>query len=1326
MATVAPVSGIKPPHPPDFGTVKHLSESWRLFKQKWMNYAVITKLATHDRAYQVALLLHTLGDEGLKIYNGFQFDTTEDVRSTEEILAKFDSFAVGEVNETYERFLFNKREQKEGESVESFIAAIRGLMKTCNYHADSQDSILRDRIVLGIREQETQKLLLREPKLTLDLCINICKAAENANTQGKILRPELGEATLIKKVRGSQQRSATKQATRKAAAKPKPPSDNRKTRYTAPQKRECNFCGLTHVMKKEDCPAWGKTCTNCKGKNHFKAKCKKTKVHTVHDNYDAYTDSDDEYDAYLANVNSERRKILTAKLGVNGCHIRFQMDTGAEVNTICQRFVHKEQVQSTKVKLVMWNDTKVKPLGEAKIPILNVWTGEHHTAVFIVVPNNLNCLLGLKTMTDMHLITVNKDRFIAGITSLTNQPLGDLGLAGLQVDPTKKPRTLPCRKIPIALRGDVHAELDNLVERGVLIPVTEPTQWVSQMAVVRKSNGKLRICIDPQPLNEALMREHYKLPTVDDVLPMLHDAKVFSKLDVKEAFWHVRLDEESSKLTTMITPFGRFRWARLPFGLKVSSEIFQRKLMDALSGLDGVFTIADDIIIAGCGKTKSEAIKDNDVKLAKLYQRCKEQHIILNDAKKEIGKSEIQFHGHRFTDHGVKVDKSKVEAVLKMPHPTDIQGVKRLCGMVQYMAKFLPNLAADLEPIRALTRKDTEWNWSTACDIALETVKQKLSTTPVLAYFDSNKDIVLQVDSSKDGIGAVLLQGGRPVEYASRTLTTTERNWAQIEKELLAVVFGLERFDQYTYGTKVTVQNDHKPLASIIRKPLSQAPKRLQALMMRVHRYNMDFHFLKGSELVIADTLSRAYIDSPDLRPRILAITFFPDISDARLQEVKEATSRDMALKTLQSLILDGWPNAKCQVPNDARPYYDIRDVLSCEDGVILKGEAVIIPKCLRRDIMKRLHSAHMGYNSMIRRARSLVFWPNMAKDIKQLVDTCEPCQELRPRNLRETLKPQDDGNGPWDKIASDIFEAKGRQYLATVDYYSNFIEVDQLQTTTSTKLISLYKKQFARFGIPRVLTTDSGSQFTSGEFQNFLKDWGIIHVRSSPGHHSANGKAEAAVKVAKHLIMKVGKDGTDPNIALLEQRNTPRADTGKSPAEMIFGYKPRTMLPRFQKDHRDPDVVRQKAKRRSAVKQYHDRRAHDLPQLHPGQSVYFELKEHDRWILGKIVEVAGDRTYMVEGQNNGLYRRNRVQIRPTKVELPRHTPPPWMPHTSSGTKPLPRQTPQLDTHGKVNPTSNTDQGPKAHAKPPILEQTIRKSDRIRKEPSYLKDYVRN
>ena len=570
------------------------------------------------------------------------------------------------------------------------------------------------------------------------------------------------------------------------------------------------------------------------------------------------------------------------------------------------------------------------------------------------------------------------------------------------------------------------------------------------------------------------MREHYKLPTVDDVLPMLRDAKVFSKLDVKNAYWHVCLDEQSSLLTIMITPFGRFRWARLPFGLKVSSEIFQRHLTEALSGLDGIFPIADDITVAGCSVSKNEALKDNNAKLEMLYKRCEQRHIVLNQDKGEIGKSEIHFHGHLFTDQGVKADKRKIEAILNMPAPSDAAGVRRLCGMVQYLARFLPNLSSDLDPMRALTRKDCEWNWSPECEAAFEKIKTKHTETPVLSYFDTNKKTELQIDSSKDGIGAVIMQEGRPVEYASRYLSPSERNWAQIEKELLSVVFGLERFDQYTYGIKVTVQNDHRLLAAILNRPLSQAPRRLQALLMRVYRYDVEFQFVKGTELFIADTLSRAFLETNDQRSRIMTVDFSVNVSDICLREIRDATAVDTKMNILKSYILNGWPERN-KMASELTIYHNMRDILSYEDGIILKGEAILIPSALQGDITKRLHSAHMGYNSMIRRARSLVYWPSMSRDIKQVVDTCAPCQELRPHNQKETLKIQDDGNGPWDKVSSDLFEIDGRQYLVVVDHFSNFIEIDSLQSTTSTKIVSCPKKHFSRFGIPRILTTDPG-----------------------------------------------------------------------------------------------------------------------------------------------------------------------------------------------------------------------------------------------------------
>ena len=428
---------------------------------------------------------------------------------------------------------------------------------------------------------------------------------------------------------------------------------------------------------------------------------------------------------------------------------------------------------------------------------------------------------------------------------VTTPQLGDLGEATLRIDETVPPKILPCRKVPLAIRDDVKKELDRLVEKGVLVPVTEPTEWVSQMAVVHKRNGKLRICIDPQPLNAALKREHYRLPVLDDVLPELKDAKVFSKLDVREAYWHVRLDEPSSKLTTMITPFGRYMWKRLPFGLKVSSEIFQRKIDEALGNLKGVFNIVDDIIVVGCGSTDAEAVDDNKINLSATLERCSERNIILNEEKQQTGLKEIVFHGHKITSEGVKVDETKVEAIHNMPAPTDVEGIRRICGMAQYMSRFIPDLAGTLEPIRALTRKDVPFVWSKECENAFDTLKRNLSESACLAYYDLSKELVIQVDSSKHGLGAALLQDGRPIEYASRALTPSERNWAQIEKEALAVLYGLERFDQYTYGRPIAVENDHKPLASILSKPLSMAPKRLQDIMMRYNRYDVNFVFTK-------------------------------------------------------------------------------------------------------------------------------------------------------------------------------------------------------------------------------------------------------------------------------------------------------------------------------------------------------------------------------------------------------------------------------------------------------------------------------------------------
>ena len=287
---------------------------------------------------------------------------------------------------------------------------------------------------------------------------------------------------------------------------------------------DCNYCGQSHLNKRNSCPAWGKICALCKGRNHFESKChKKTIIRAVEAENDPITA--DSNDRWLAAVTQGTTGRATVLMQINGREVRFHIDTAADVNTISQEFVTKDQVRPTRIRLRMWNDSKMTPIGETILQMANPRDGTVTNVEFVVVENNYANLLGLKTISDLGLITRNQEKYIAKIRKTTD--LGNLGTSSLTVDPTVKPRALPCRKIPFAIEEKAQKELKDLVDRGILAKVNKPTPWVSQMAVVKKSSGALRICLDPQPLNAALQREHYRLPVLQDILPKLHKARIF-------------------------------------------------------------------------------------------------------------------------------------------------------------------------------------------------------------------------------------------------------------------------------------------------------------------------------------------------------------------------------------------------------------------------------------------------------------------------------------------------------------------------------------------------------------------------------------------------------------------------------------------------------------------------------------------------------------------------------------------------------------------------------------------------------------------------------
>ena len=484
-----------------------------------------------------------------------------------------------------------------------------------------------------------RRQLLQERKLTLEKCIDICRSNEATSSQMKEIASG-SSLEVVNKVedpthgRGRSWRNDRKQRNDRNEQ----PRDN-----TTHVTKTCHFCGNKHEMNKKKCPAWGKQCQKCNGRNHFASVCQRDRRinHVVEDETD--TDSDVEFitsicleEEYVSQVSdNEYPKEIYAEMIINGSSLSFQVDCGASVNILPLKYIGTREIKLSKKSLRMWNGTNVTPVGSTRVIVRNPKNHKRYSIEFVVVCEAFTPLIRACAAQQMKLININNSNFITASPTRPSQPevhqltstekivqeyadifereVGSLpGTVHLETEDNASPVIIPPRRVPTALKTKLKEELDKYVKLGVLAQVEEPTPWVSSLAVATKKSGALRICIDPKHLNAALKRETYQLPILDDMLPELAQAKVFSTVDLKAGYWHCVLDEESSLLTTFSTPYGRYRWLRLPFGLSVSSEIFQKRVNQALEGLKGILDITDDILVYGVGKDTKEATEDHD------------------------------------------------------------------------------------------------------------------------------------------------------------------------------------------------------------------------------------------------------------------------------------------------------------------------------------------------------------------------------------------------------------------------------------------------------------------------------------------------------------------------------------------------------------------------------------------------------------------------------------------------------------------------------------------------------------------------------------------
>uniref|UniRef100_UPI00109F456C uncharacterized protein K02A2.6-like n=1 Tax=Podarcis muralis TaxID=64176 RepID=UPI00109F456C len=599
------------------------------------------------------------------------------------------------------------------------------------------------------------------------------------------------------------------------------------------------------------------------------------------------------------------------------------------------------------------------------------------------------------------------------------------------LDPQVAPIKLKPRRVPFALKAKVDEQLDKLIAQGVLEPV-DHAKWETPIVTPVKPDGSVRICADYKcTINKALQQHAYPVPVVQHLLHSLGEGKVFAKPDLAQAYQQLPVDDATAEAQTIVTHWGAFRCRRLQFGVSVAPGIFQSLMERLLQGLPGVVPYFDDVLVS------ADSHQQLFERLRAVLTRFQEAGLKVKREKCQIAVPQVEFLGYLIDASGLHPTTSKIRAIQQAPTPKNKTELQAFLGLLNFYNMFLPHKATAL-----------------------------LSSDSVLVQYSESRPLVLACDASPFGIGAVLshrFPDGReaPLAYFSRTLSPTERNYSQLDKEALALVAGVKRFHEYLYGRTFDLITDHKPLLGL----------------------------LTGDRPT-----------PPVLSPRMLRWTVFLAAYHYRLIHRPG--------KSMGHADARGWPQGP--FASEFQPFATRQHELSAHRGCLLWGDRVVIPQGLRQRVLEALHVGHPGIVKMKALARCYVWWPNMDDAITAWVSACQACQESRPAPPAAKGHTWETPKTPWSRVHIDLAGPfHGRTFMVVVDAYSKWLEVALMPSTTTEAVIRVLRGLFATHGCPDVLVSDNGPQFTSGTFERYLLGLGIRHALTAPFHPSSNGQAE-------------------------------------------------------------------------------------------------------------------------------------------------------------------------------------------------------------------------
>ena len=1231
------------------------SEPFSTYLERLNEYFLVNNIGTADskaeeavikvaERQKVAAFISVIGKQAYAILSDLTKPGKPNDKSFEVLTNLLKDHYHPKTIEVAETFKFHRCFQQETETVNTFCVRLRGCADKCNF-GTFLNRALRDQFVSGIRSRDTQKKLLEEDR-SFAQCVELAKSNEAANRESEALHKEHSETVNFVRKQKS-----------KLSKEKKPWEKEKSLSYS------CFSCGKDD-HKRADCYWRDAMCHKCKRKGHISTVCK-GKVNFL----DEKEQEEDQEFLFLQERESDNLLVMSnassngiqVPLKIEGQQCSMLLDTGASRTIVPRSFFNKyckhAKLVNTDVTLQTYTHESVVPEGKAVVSV--EYQGQTHSLSLLVVKNGNVALFGRdwlnkikldwKSLPGLNYVRATESKEISSSNvqgvekivekfgDLFSNELGCYSGQPVELEVVSQPKFYKARPVPFAIREKVKKALDEMEREGVLKKISSSSCAAPMVAVRKKNSDDLRICGDfSVTYNACAELVQYPIPKIEDLHAALRGCSVFSVLDMKSAYHQIPISENSQKFLTINTIQGLYMFTRLAFGIHSAPGLFQQIMDSVLAGIPKVICYLDDILVAGENKA------DHEKTLIQVFKRLQHAGFRLSKSKCYLQKRSVQYLGHVIDAQGLHPTEDKLKAIQDAPAPTNVTQLKSFLGLILFYAKFIPNHSTLLSPLNELLRKDVKWRWSKKEDSTFRAAKVALMRSKTLIHYDETLPLYLACDASAYGAGAVLshrINGlDRPIAFASCTLTDTQKNYSQTCKEAFSIMFGLQRFRQFLCGRSFTIITDHKSLLEIFspsRQVPIQAAARLQRWSLILASYNYKLEFRSTTAHANADGVSRLPLSRVwDPPMDNVECYFFEDdvITNVTHDMIRKRTSVDPVLSKVYRYCSTGWPKI---VDSELFPYKSRSDELTLEQGCVLWGTRVIIPSDLQEMVLKELHETHPGSTRMKMLARSFVWWPKLDATIEDMVNSCVVCQSLRSDPPKAQVHPWTYPAHPWSRLHVDFAgPVDGKVYFVLIDAYSKFPEIVKMKSTTAEATINVLREIFSRQGLPEMIVSDNGPQFTAQEFKDFCAQNGILHRTTAVYKPSSNGQAERCVRILKDALKQAKRTGQNPDRLLLSYlltyRNTPHSTTGKSPAMLLYGRRLRTRL-----DLMLPSVNNQVYKSQNNVMKRTEE--HPVRTFVVGDTVLARnFQRGEKWCYGTVEKVLGERHYVVKVEMQG------------------------------------------------------------------------------------------